>query len=89
MSAEKPFALREVPVLDEFTPIRIEDKDDLEAPIASDRALIQKLEIAADEEADFELIQNDEKAETMPPPNSSLGRSDTQKFLVGHRRFLS
>ena len=60
LSAEKPFALREVPVLDEFTPIRVEDKDDLEAPIASDRALIQKLEVAADTEENFEPIQNAE-----------------------------
>lgn len=88
MSAEKPFALREVPVLDEFTPVKVEDKDDLEAPIASDRALIQKLEVAADTEENFEPIQNAE-GQTMAPPNSSLGRSDTQKFLVGHRRFLS
>lgn len=59
---EQPLVLQAVPVTDareqveQFEPVPVvveDDKDDLEAPAASDRALIQKLE----EAADFEPIQ--------------------------------
>ena len=82
---EIPLVLQEVPIMDnpqqfeqfELAPVvMMEGKEDLEAPIASDRALIQKLEAAAEIEP-----SRNAQAYNLPLPNTctSNRNADAQK----------